>query len=198
MSCNIYASEVMSTPVLAFRTTEKVGVIVDALMKESHNGFPVVDTAEHMSESYLYEDEFKRSSGRFRGLILRWQLIVLLQNKVFNEAGDGEGWDNLRPEEFRKAYPRYPPIEAVQISEQERQYTIDLRPVMNPSAYSVTHSASLPRIFRLFRALGLRHLVVVNDRNEVIGIVTRKDLARYRTHYHGGKMSLRELQISYS
>lgn len=27
--------------------------------------------------------------------------------------------------------------------------------------------ASLPRIFRLFRALGLRHLLVINDTNEV-------------------------------
>lgn len=27
--------------------------------------------------------------------------------------------------------------------------------------------ASLPRIFRLFRAMGLRHIVVVNDSNEV-------------------------------
>lgn len=196
MSCNIYASEVMSTPVIAFRSTEKVGVIVDALINESHNGFPVVDTAEHMSDSYLYEDEFKRSSGRFRGLILRWQLIVLLQNKVFNE--NSEGWDNLTLQAFRSAYPRYPPIEDVQITEEERQFTVDLRPIMNPSAYSVTHSASLPRIFRLFRALGLRHLVVVNDRNEVIGMVTRKDLARYKTHYRGAKMSLHELQISYS
>lgn len=27
---------------------------------------------------------------------------------------------------------------------------------------------SLPRIFKLFRAMGLRHIVVVNDSNEVI------------------------------
>lgn len=27
--------------------------------------------------------------------------------------------------------------------------------------------ASLPRVFRLFRAMGLRHIVVVNDSNEV-------------------------------
>lgn len=56
---------------------------------------------------------------------------------------------------------------------------------MNPSPYTVLHvslyvfpmfdviistlfqSASLPRMFRLFRALGLRHLPIVNDTNEV-------------------------------
>lgn len=33
----------------------------------------------------------------------------------------------------------------------------------------------MPKIFQLFRALGLRHIVVVNDENDVTGIITRKD-----------------------
>ncbi|KAI1295357.1 H(+)/Cl(-) exchange transporter 7 [Halotydeus destructor] len=196
LSSNIYASEVMSAPVIAFKTTEKVGTIVDTLVRESHNGFPVVDVDEQMSESYMC-GENERSCGRFRGLILRWQLIVLLQQKIFNELSETH-WENLSLKTFRSAYPRYSPIESVSISDRERNYTIDLRPFMNSSPYTVPHSASLPRIFRLFRALGLRHLVVVNDRNEAVGMVTRKDLARYRMHYHGGKVSLREMQISYS
>ena len=85
-----------------------------------------------------------------------------------------------------------------EITEEEKNYTIDIRPVMNPSAYSVSHTASLTRIFRLFRALGLRHLVVVNDRNEVIGIVTRKDVARFRSHRKSGKYLMQELQISHN
>lgn len=94
---------------------------------------------------------------------------------------------------------------------------------------------SLPRVFKLFRALGLRHLVVVDDENrvgaellfifgvklffsmiphrlithrlcnysecsdlaslwifKVVGLVTRKDLARY----HLGKHGLEELQLA--
>jgi CBS-domain-containing membrane protein len=35
------------------------------------------------------------------------------------------------------------------------------------------------QLYQQFRALGLRHLVVVNDDNAVVGLVTRKDLARY-------------------
>uniref|UniRef100_A0A0K8RHF5 Putative chloride channel protein n=1 Tax=Ixodes ricinus TaxID=34613 RepID=A0A0K8RHF5_IXORI len=68
---------------------------------------------------------------------------------------------------------------------------MDLRPYMNSSAYTVSHTASLPRIFKLFRALGLRHLVVVNSSNMVVGIVTRKDLARYRTTSHYGRLSMK-------
>ena len=39
--------------------------------------------------------------------------------------------------DFRDVYPRYPPIESVEISQEEREYSIDLRPYMNPSPYSV-------------------------------------------------------------
>lgn len=55
------------------------------------------------------------SLGKLRGLILRSQLIVLLQNKVFNERA--ELWEsannvkNLNLKMFRNEYPRYPTIQ---------------------------------------------------------------------------------------
>lgn len=51
-------------------------------------------------------------------------------------------------------------------------------------------------MFRLFRGLGLRHLPIVNDANEVVGMVTRKDLARYRVWKHRGQLGVEELLIS--
>ena len=71
-----------------------------------------------------------------------------------------------------------------ELEDHEKNYTLDLRPVMNPSAYTVCHAASFNRIFRLFRALGLRHIVVLNDYNEVVGIVARKDLVHYCVGRH--------------
>jgi len=102
--------------------------------------------------------------------------------------------------DFRDAYPRYERVEKKVmapgfLSSRERSMTIDLRPYMNPSPYSVPHTASLARIFRLFRALGLRHLVVINDRNGVAGIVTRKDLARFRLT-HSSSPALHRLEFS--
>ena len=55
---------------------------------------------------------------------------------------------------------------------------------------------SLPRVFRLFRGLGLRHLVVVSITNDVVGLVTRKDIAKYRMWSHGGKIGVHELSVS--
>ncbi|XP_063917267.1 H(+)/Cl(-) exchange transporter 7 [Zophobas morio] len=184
---NIYASEVMSHPVVTLKCVENVGHIVELLKLTTYNGFPVVDPP-------LTDQSEVTTYGRIRGLVLRSQLIVILKKKIFNENSDM--WDDINVEIFRDEYPRYPTIEQVYVSEIEKTYSIDLRPFMNPSPYSVLHSASLPRMFRLFRALGLRHLPIVNDTNEVIGMVTRKDLARYRVWRHQGRMGVEELVIS--
>jgi len=69
----IYASEVMSHPVITFRMVENVGRVIDVLRKETHNGFPVVDSTDFDSED--------GTSGHYKGMILRSQLITLLQKK---------------------------------------------------------------------------------------------------------------------
>lgn len=40
---------------------------------------------------------------------------------------------------------------------------------------SFLQDATVPKIFETFRALGLRHLVIVDKENHVKGIITRKD-----------------------
>ncbi|XP_019395598.1 PREDICTED: H(+)/Cl(-) exchange transporter 7 [Crocodylus porosus] len=183
-SHSLTAREVMSTPVTCLRRKEKVGTIVDILSDASsnHNGFPVVEN----------ETDTMQVAG-LRGLILRSQLIVLLKHKVFVERANlSLVQRRLKLKDFRDAYPRFPPIQSIHVSQDERECMMDLTEFMNPSPYTVPQEASLPRVFKLFRALGLRHLVVVDNRNEVVGMVTRKDLARYRL----GKEGLEELSLA--
>uniref|UniRef100_A0A8C1W0U5 Chloride channel protein n=1 Tax=Cyprinus carpio TaxID=7962 RepID=A0A8C1W0U5_CYPCA len=170
------AREVMSSPVTCFNRVEKVGRIVDVLSNTStnHNGFPVVP-------------------GKICGLILRSQLIVLLKHKVFVERASSRlSQRKLQLKDFRDAYPRFPPIQSIHVSQDERECMMDLTEFMNPTPYTVPQETSLPRVFKLFRALGLRHLVVVDNENRVVGLVTRKDLARY----HVGKDGLEELHLA--
>ncbi|CAI9624111.1 unnamed protein product [Staurois parvus] len=181
-SHSLTAKEVMSTPVTCLRRKEKVRLIVDILSDTSsnHNGFPVVEN----------------SSGqppRLCGLILRSQLIVLLKHKVFVERENMSlNLRRLKLKDFRDAYPRFPPIQSIHVSQDEQDCLMDLSEFMNPTPYTVPQEASLPRVFKLFRALGLRHLVVVDSHNRVVGLVTRKDLARYRI----GKNGLEELSLA--
>ncbi|KAM3863470.1 H(+)/Cl(-) exchange transporter 7 isoform 2-T2 [Diretmus argenteus] len=178
------AREVMSSPVTCFNRIEKVGTVVDVLSNTStnHNGFPVV---VHIPAS----DE----PAKLCGLILRSQLIVLLKHKVFVELARSRlNQRKLQLKDFRDAYPRFPPIQSIHVSQDERECMMDLTEFMNPTPYTVPQETSLPRVFKLFRALGLRHLVVADNENRVVGLVTRKDLARY----HLGKHGLEELQLA--
>uniref|UniRef100_A0A1B6HWZ7 Chloride channel protein n=1 Tax=Homalodisca liturata TaxID=320908 RepID=A0A1B6HWZ7_9HEMI len=188
----VQACAIMSHPAVVFRTVESVRHIVNVLNRETYNGFPIVDSQSKANPSV----DGVKSSGRLRGMILRSQLIVLLQNKLFNVTM--EDWESgkIDMKMFRKAYPRYPTIGEINLTEEELRCVLDLRPFMNPSPYTVQLTSSLPRVFRLFRALGLRHLVVVNNFNEVVGMVTRKDLARYRVWKHFGRTGVEELKIS--
>ena len=47
---------------------------------------------------------------------------------------------------------------------------------MNMSVPKIDKDYSLYRTYVIFRTLGLRHLVVVDDHNQVVGLITRKDL----------------------
>ncbi|XP_061605443.1 H(+)/Cl(-) exchange transporter 7 isoform X2 [Phyllopteryx taeniolatus] len=179
------AREVMSSPVTCLNKVEKVGTIVDILSNTStnHNGFPVV----------VVQGDSGEEPAKLCGLILRSQLIVLLKHKVFVELARSRLTQRkLLLKDFRDAYPRFPPIQSIHVSQDERECMMDLSEFMNPTPYTVPQETSLPRVFKLVRALGLRHLVVVDDENRVVGLVTRKDLARY----HLGKHGLEELQLA--
>lgn len=139
----------------------------------------------------------RESCGRYRGLVLRWQILVMLELKIFNE--NERSFEMLCLPAFQKSYPRYPSLDQVVdgLSEDVYNYHVDLRAIMNPTSYTVLYSASFPRIYQLFRSLGLRHLVVTDDRNQVVGMLTRKDLARYvRTRDKNGLLKFEELSYS--
>ncbi|XP_058458146.1 H(+)/Cl(-) exchange transporter 7 isoform X2 [Malaya genurostris] len=164
-----FASNIMNQPVICLRRREKVNYIIDVLNSTRHNGFPVVDDDEYST----------RGNGRLVGLILRSQLVVILKHSMYIETH--RHWrDLISIEHFRKEYPRHPTIKDLRISEDKtiKNYTVDMTTFMNPSPYSVGPETSVPRAFQLFRAQGLRHLVVVTLENRVRGMITRKDFLR--------------------
>lgn len=118
--------------------------------------------------------------------------LPAFSQQVFVElAGSRLTRRKLQLKDFRDAYPRFPPIQSIHVSQDERECLMDLTEFMNPTPYTVTQvtdstettltdvirtlmlnnfhlqETSLPRVFKLFRALGLRHLVVIDDTNRV-------------------------------
>mmetsp|Transcript_687 Transcript_687/g.965 ORF Transcript_687/g.965 Transcript_687/m.965 type:complete len:937 (-) Transcript_687:8-2818(-) len=172
---DIVAGQVMSTDVKVLRPVERAGVVYDLLRNCSHGTFPIVDTT---------------SSGTLFGTASRDMLCTLLQRKAFGnpeaygDYDDSElpstGVKRLSPlvqwDTLERVYPRYPIIEDVEMRSGDRNCLLDLRPYANTAPYTVNETASIQRTYRLFRTLGLRFLCVVNHSNQVVGIITRKDL----------------------
>jgi len=58
---------------------------------------------------------------------------------------------------------------------------VDLRTHCDQTPYCVHELLPLYRVCRLFQSMGLRHLCVLDARSSVVGIITRKDFAKW-TH----------------
>ena len=54
--------------------------------------------------------------------------------------------------------------------------SLDLAQIMQKSPFTIDELCPLPRVWRLFRSMGLRHLVVLDQEHCVVGIITRADL----------------------
>ena len=57
---------------------------------------------------------------------------------------------------------------------------IDLMEYCDRSPLAVTAMTTVARAYEMFRKLGLRHLMVLGGRGEVVGVITRKDLMVFR------------------
>ena len=55
-------------------------------------------------------------------------------------------------------------------------YTINLKPYMNESCVSIRKAFPMTAVYRTFRQMSLRHLMVRSHNNKVVGIITRKEL----------------------
>ncbi|KAG9456908.1 hypothetical protein H6P81_001416 [Aristolochia fimbriata] len=162
--------DVVTGPLVQFSGVEKVGNIVQALKLTGHNGFPVVDQPPFSEEPELC------------GLVLRSHLLVLLQRKKFSKDRVRSGREmvkNFGSFDFAKAGSgKGPKLEDLEIEEDEMEMYVDLHPISNASPYTVVETMSLAKAALLFRALGLRHLLVVpktTGRPPVAGILTRHD-----------------------
>ena len=179
----VKARQVMNSPAVTLKPVETVDNLYYTLKNPNvrHSGFPVT----------------QQYTSHLHGLILRDHLLILLQKKIFKELqSEGDSEETLKVKDLRDVYPRFPTIDDIDESIVGKNYTINLTPYMNPAPYSVADGSSLNKVFTLFRALGLRHLTVVNGYNEVVGMVTRKDLARFKSKEKNSVLQLQELNYT--
>jgi chloride channel 6 len=104
-----------------------------------------------------------RTMSHYNDLGLKKPLIVNFKEHVLS-------WEMLEC-----LYPRYLPVDD-DITELERECWIDLRPYMNEAPSIIHEHSVVTQAYQMFRHLGLRHLTVIDDNYDVVGMVTRHEL----------------------
>ena len=184
--------ELMETDIVTLYEVDRVGRIYHVLKTTKHNGFPVVN-----------------KNGTLRGFVLRKTLTTLLKLKAFSSPPthavvESNGLVQLAPtatvfyDTIERNYPNYPIIEDIRITKEEAYLWMDLRSYYDSAPYTIGQRASVQRAYKLFRTMGLRHLVVTDSDNKVVGIVTRQDITEHRLHekwHHEGSEMQKQINV---
>ncbi|PIK48359.1 putative chloride transport protein 6 [Apostichopus japonicus] len=112
------------------------------------------------------------SSVVFHGIVMRDHLVELLQNRVcFMEHSSSSTRPVMQFVDLTRDYPRYPSIHDMDLTGINLNMIIDVSRYMNTCPYTVSPTAPVSKVFNLFRTMGLRHLVVVNQIGEVSALL---------------------------
>ncbi|TRY63499.1 hypothetical protein TCAL_00408 [Tigriopus californicus] len=176
----VQVSEICARPVICLQRRMRVKEVVDILENCPHGGFPVVDPPE--------EDEIgvNQSHGRLRGFMLRHHVVQMILAAHLEDKMDEEvSWES-----YANVYPTQTDIYEIYVSDMLK-FTgyLDFSKIMDPAPTTVKPHQSLDYCYQQFRMVGMRHMIVVNDLFDVVGIVTRKDL--YRVTIHKGQLQFK-------
>ena len=139
-----------------------------AAARSSHHGLPVVRDAAAGDQTFL-------------GLVQREEIEKVLWHMYLSEVDNGPNVDptlpshaDLRAIEQYLFWDRAPSLPVETSTHKHRR--IDITPFVDCSAFFVLRTAAVSRAYNLFRAMSLRHLCVVDSGNQLVGMITRRDL----------------------
>ena len=166
----ITAKDMMNKNVKTLNIRSSVRETLKTLKETQHNAFPVVD-----SEIRANNDN-TLSYGRMRGLMKRHDIVTMLFHGLYEEdnrfGGVAESYELLR-----EKYPRFVNLNSFVVPEEKMDCTLNFSNAMDSAPYTASSTMLMPAVYNLFRNMGMRHLVIVNVENEVVGMITRKEIA---------------------
>ena len=197
---DLTVADIMTVSPICLRPVVRVGEVYDTLKAAQHHCFPVVTDVTTNGDG----DSSRSSSSRnmhgltLGGTITRKVLCTLMKHKAFAPPScDPNSTERISPlvnwDTLECLYPDYPVIEDLEVSERDRACWLDLRPYIDLAPLTINEHASVARAYRMFRTLGLRHLIVVTHTNKIRGIATRVDFSTLDIE---AKDSIKESQSS--
>ncbi|KPI87964.1 putative chloride channel protein [Leptomonas seymouri] len=157
------ALHVMHSPVVALPVVCSLEDISRVLRRTAHHGFPVVSVHD----------------GTCKGIVSRAQLELLLWHLIMTQGRVShctyDVLQRVQDHVFHHNWEGKDPTEFLPLA-RLRSMQVSLYPHVDTSAFTVLDTTALSCVYEMFTTLGLRHLIVVNQSNYAVGMITRKDL----------------------
>jgi len=105
----------------------------------------------------------------------RHDIVTMLYHGMYeddNRFGAAESYEILR-----EKYPRFIDLNSFVVPEEKMECTLNFSNAMDSAPYTASSTMLMPAVYNLFRNMGMRHLVIINVENEVVGMITRKEIA---------------------
>jgi len=195
--------DIMVSPVTAVCEIASVGDVLRMLRSSDHNGFPVVRPSESgdfilcgmllrrqlvaILCGIIKEQKFGTKSAR--GIVESTRRLsrqsmrsgrLSIQRDSIMADGQIALTEKVKEGFIFSALKSKTSFDAQRLlnglTEAERAREIDLSPFMDSSPHTASSHMTLIRVYRLFNELGVRHVPVVGHRNELVGIMVRKDI----------------------
>ena len=109
------------------------------------------------------------------GLILRRYLLILIRSRAWGAASNSLDFSNFVKSAHEREILKIQKY-ALELNPHDMSQKLCLSRYMDAHPFIVRTTSPLPRVYRIFRDLGLRHLVVVNENFFPAGIIARKCL----------------------
>ena len=181
------AQNAMASPVIVLPEVAQVDFLAKIIDTTSHNGFPVVRLDHSTLKMASASDaSMMRSKAKFCGMILRRQLLVLLQERVWEYQHKDKDPPQRVIERFVGSFSTFADADLggehmktakyCKLKSGDMDKLLDLRSFMDPSPLTIGKLMPLSRVYRLFNEIGVRHLPVLDPQYRVAGMITRKDL----------------------
>uniref|UniRef100_A0A6B2KY49 Chloride channel protein n=1 Tax=Arcella intermedia TaxID=1963864 RepID=A0A6B2KY49_9EUKA len=154
-------SDVMTTNVIVLHEVESIRNIANIMNTFDFSSFPIV------SENLCYEGMMRRKDISI--LLGNPELFVRHRNDRTKKVLD---WKELKLANNVKDKKDTKLV----VSEENMEKFIDFGPYFNTGIFALPMSFFLKDAYNLFRTMALTHLIIVNRENQLVGVITRKDL----------------------
>jgi chloride channel 7 len=145
--------------------------LLELLATSVHGGYPVTgsvdDTNNHRMIGFLLRNRLTTVLNQI--LLLKRTTQLELTESHFAVTLNSKRTKLMQSDELDRM------IQDVNGGEGENAL-VDLSPFIDRSTLTVQVGFPMSKVYTLFRSLGLRHLCVVNEMGECVGILTRKEL----------------------